>query len=66
MNLVDSIIAYESGELEDHLIIEMFSELLRSGTLEHLQGHYGSAARCLIDGGILDEHGNILVEVYGE
>jgi hypothetical protein len=41
-------------------IIEMFSDLIKSGASWSLQGHYGRAANAFIEGGWLDKEGNIL------
>lgn len=48
-NLVDSIIRYENGELQDTEIVEFFQELIDSGTAWQLQGTYGRTAKTLID-----------------
>lgn len=51
MDQVDKIIAYESGELSDEEIISFFQELINSGLVWQLQGHYGRTARALIEEG---------------
>jgi len=51
MNYIDSIIAYESGELDDLETIELFQKLIDSGLAWQLQGHYGRTAHALIDAG---------------
>lgn len=58
--LVDKIIAYESGELGDTGVLELFAELIKSGMVWTLQGGYGRAAQSLIDGGYISELGEIL------
>ena len=51
MDTVDKIIAYEQGELDETETIELFQELINTGTAWTLQGHYGrTAARLLQDG----------------
>jgi hypothetical protein len=59
-DFLDQIMEYESGELNDKGIIEMFSDLIKSGASWSLQGHYGRAANAFIEGGWLDKEGNIL------
>lgn len=63
MDEVDLIIAYESGELSNKKIVELFSMLVKNGHAWTLQGHYGRTARALINGGYLDNKENILKEV---
>lgn len=47
--LVDQIMAYESGELNDDETIQLFQGLLDSGLCWRLQGHYGRMARHLLE-----------------
>lgn len=61
---IDKIIAYESGELDDGEIIDLFAELVKSGMAWQLQGSYGRQAKALIDAGIISRRGEILS--YGE
>ena len=60
MHLVDKIIAYESGELNDNEVLELFSELVKSGQAWTLQGSYGRMAMALINAGYLSRNGDIL------
>lgn len=55
--MVDMIIRYESGELSDKETLNLFSELIKSGQVWSLQGHYGRTARALIDDGWLTSSG---------
>lgn len=48
---VGNIIAFESGELDNESVIELFQHLIDSGTIYHLQGSYQRAAQQLIDAG---------------
>jgi len=64
--LVDKIISYESGELDNEGILELFAELIKTGQAWHLQGCYGRTAQGLIDKGLIDRHGVINWEVYQE
>jgi len=52
--------AFEDGELSDNEIIELFSELIKSGMAWQLQGFYGRFARDLIEQGYLSKDGKIL------
>ena len=49
MKLVDEIIAYEQGELNDDEVIELFQQLVDSGLAWSLQGSYGRTAAALIE-----------------
>lgn len=57
MNLVDKIIAYECGDIDEAGILELFAELIKSGRAWTLQGHYGRTASALIDAGYISEDG---------
>ena len=51
MDQVSQIMAFESGELDEDGVIELFQELIDSGLAWQLQGSYGRTARALIDNG---------------
>jgi len=51
MDQVGKIMAYESGELEQDEMVELFQELINSGLAWKLQGHYGRTAAALIENG---------------
>lgn len=59
MSILNSIIAYESGEMTANEQIELFARLVESGMAWSLQGHYGRTAKYLIDLGAIDVKGNI-------
>ena len=59
MSILNSIIAYESGEMTANEQIELFARLVESGMAWSLQGHYGRTAKYLIDSGAIDVKGNI-------
>jgi hypothetical protein len=56
---VNAIMDYEDGSLSAQAELELFSELVKSGTAWQLQGHYGRTARSYIDQGLLYEDGEI-------
>ncbi len=59
MSTVDQIIAFESGELSNEETLQLFSELVKSGTVWKLQGTYGRLAANLIKSGYLTPEGDI-------
>lgn len=63
IDLVDSIIRYEDGDLDDEGTLELFSYLVRTGSAWTLQGSYGRAAAAMIEEGWLDRAGTITREV---
>lgn len=62
-DFIDQIMDYESGELNDKEIIEMFSNMVKTGSVWSLQGHYGRTAETFIFNEILDKQGNILIDL---
>lgn len=59
MPTVDQIIKFESGEATSVETLELFSQLIKSNTIQALQGRYWRAAQMLIEHGLLDESGEI-------
>jgi len=53
MNNLNQILAYESGELDESGVIELFQNLVDSGLAWRLQGNYGRRAKALIDAGLV-------------
>jgi len=51
--MLDKIIAYEQGDLDEDETIEFFQELVDSGVAWQLQGHYGRTAVAMIDAGLI-------------
>jgi hypothetical protein len=60
MDLVTAIMNYESNDYTTNEMIELFSELVKTGLVFSLQGHYGRQADYLIQEGWLSETGEIL------
>ena len=60
---IDSIIAYEQGELNDQEVVCLFAELVKSGMAWSLQGSYGRTAKALIEEGWIDHEGNLSLAV---
>jgi hypothetical protein len=51
MTMINQVIAYEQGELDEEGIIDMFQQLINSGMAWKMQGSYGRTAKALIDAG---------------
>lgn len=51
MDLVDKIIAYESGEMLEHEVLEFFQDLVNTGMAWKLQGSYSRTATDLLQQG---------------
>jgi hypothetical protein len=58
-DVVGAIMKYESGKLSDLGELKLFSNLIKSGKIYSMQGHYGRNAKALIADGRLDKKGNI-------
>lgn len=54
-DLVDKIIVYEQGEMDEIEMVEFFQELIDSGKCWTLQGHYGRTAMALIESGYCNQ-----------
>jgi len=63
MSLIDQIISYESGDMQEGEALKLFSTLIKTGQAWSLQGHYGRTARHLIDAGFISESGEIICEL---
>lgn len=50
--LLDQIIAFEQGEMDEQELVEFFQELINTGMAWELQGFYGRTARDLIGAGL--------------
>jgi len=51
MDILNTIMDYESGELDPEDTIDLFQELINSGMAWTLQGSYGRTAMELIEAG---------------
>ena len=58
-DIVDMIIQYEHGELNDEAIINLFQRLVNNGMAWSLQGHYSRTAVSLIEQGLIHNMGRI-------
>ena len=56
----DAMMAFENGELDEDGVVELFSNLIKTGLAWQLQGFYGRTAQSLIEGGYLSPKGDIL------
>ena len=52
-NLTERIVLYEQGELNQAQTIQLFQELVDSGMIMNLQGHYGRLAFQLMEAGLI-------------
>ena len=51
--MIDKIIAYEQGELDEEETLELFQALVDSGLAWKLQGSYGRTATSLLEAGLI-------------
>jgi len=58
--LVEKIISYEQGDFSQEETIDFFSELIKSGIIYSLQGHYGRTADNLMNQEYISEEGEVL------
>lgn len=54
MKMLDMMISYENGELDAEQTVELFQNLIDSGLIFNLQGHYMRIAKDLVDAGLID------------
>ena len=54
-NLTERIVEYEQGKLDDQQTIQLFQELVDSGLIMKLQGHYGRLAAQLLEAGLISD-----------
>ena len=53
MTLTEKMVAYEKGDLTEQQTIAFFQEMLDTGLVWKLQGHYGRTASRLLDEGLI-------------
>lgn len=56
-DVVDKIVAFESGQMGSEEVLDLFSDLVTTGMAWQLQGSYGRTAHHLIMSGFLTEDG---------
>jgi hypothetical protein len=56
-DITAQIIRYESGELDEDQAIALFQDLLDTGLVFALQGHYGRTAEALVEAGLISKGG---------
>lgn len=52
-DVVSKITAFEEGSMDEEEVLEFFREIIDSGLVWELQGHYGQIAMHLINSGLL-------------
>ena len=57
MDLVNALVDFESGEMDDGQIVALFQELVETGLAWQLQGSYGRLAAELIRAGAVSPPG---------
>tara|TARA_R100000700_G_C3052473_1_gene71141 strand:+ start:103 stop:330 length:228 start_codon:yes stop_codon:yes gene_type:complete len=58
MGLVERIMKYEDGLMDWEEVVNFFQELLDTGFIMNLQGHYQRTAQTLIEAGQISYKGN--------
>ena len=53
LDIVDRIMAYEQGDMDQEDMLQFFQELIDTGLAFKLQGHYGRTATRLIEAGLV-------------
>ena len=66
MTLVNNIIAFENGELSQRNTLKLFSKLIKTGDVWHLQGFYGRTATDFIESRLIDDKGKINWDRFDE
>ncbi len=53
-SIVGPMIDFENGDLDQQETIELFTHLIRTGIIFHLQGSYQRLAQDLVSAGLVD------------
>lgn len=56
---INTLMAYESGELDDANTITFFADLVKTKMAWSLQGSYGRMASAMIDAGFVSPEGEV-------
>ena len=56
---IDTMMAYESGELNEAETINFFADLVKTKMAWSLQGSYGRMASAMIDAGFISPEGKV-------
>jgi hypothetical protein len=59
MDNLDKMIKFEASELNSMEVLELFSDLIKTGQINNLQGYYQRTALDLIATGLIDSEGEI-------
>lgn len=62
-DLIGYIMDYESNNMDDKRMLELFAHLIKTGQAWTLQGDYGRTANILIENEAISLDGEILIEV---
>lgn len=62
-DMVDKIMRFEAGEMDDETSLAFFQELVDTGLAWRLQGSYGRVARALLEKGEILEPGQHGVDI---
>lgn len=66
MALINDVLTYENGEMNEREVIIFFGTLIESGLAWQLQGSYGRQAMQFIKSGILNSDGSVNYEILNE
>lgn len=53
--MISKLVAYETGQLDDHEVVALFQNLLDTGIIYVLQGHYQRVAQGFLDEGLITQ-----------
>jgi hypothetical protein len=57
MDVLDQIIQYENGNLDEEGVLDLFQHLVDTGLAWSLQGSYGRQAMAFIQAGLIEKGG---------